>query len=241
LAEVSKPSEVIPGGELSALMERLTHLASLLDAGSVHETLQRTVGLAVSTIPGCEHAGVSIVHNHKIATPAATDSIPLRVDAIQYEVGEGPCLNAIAKSQAFKTDDLAVEPRWPQFSARAREETGVRSMLAFRLFARGHALGSLNLYSKQEAAFGVDADEIGALFAVLAAAALAAAQSEEGLKIALQSRDVIGQAKGILMERHRITDDEAFEMLKRASQKLNVRLAGVAERVAQTGESPGAE
>src|SRR4029079_4168275 len=120
----------------------------------------------------------------------------------------------------------------------AREETGVRSMLAIRLFARGHTLGSLNLYSKQEAAFGVDADEIGALFAVLAAAALAAAQSEEGLKIALQSRDVIGQAKGILMERHRITDDQAFEMLKRASQKLNVRLAGVAERVAQTGESP---
>jgi GAF domain-containing protein len=181
---------------------------------------------------------VSIVHGSKIATPAASDAVPLRVDAIQYEVGEGPCLNAIAESQAFKADDLAKETRWPKFSARAQHETGVTSMLAFRLFARGHTLGALNLYSKERAAFGEEADEIGVLFAALAGAALGAAQTEEGLKIALRSRDVIGQAKGILMERHRITDDQAFEMLSRGSQRLNIRLAAVAERVAQTGESP---
>ena len=216
-------------------------MAALLDGGSVHETLQRTVDLAVKTIPGCEHAGVSVVHHRKIATPAATDSLPLRVDAIQYEVGEGPCLDAIAESQTFKTDDLTDEVRWPGFSARAHEETGVTSMLAFRLFARGHTLGALNLYSKAKAAFGDDADEIGALFAALAATALASAQTEEGLHVALRSRDVIGQAKGILMERHRITDNEAFEMLKRASQRLNVRLAGVAEEVARTGESPATD
>lgn len=220
--------------------ERLAEVASLLDAGSVHETLQRIVDLAVKTIPGCEHAGVSIVHGSKIATPAASDAVPLRVDAIQYEVGEGPCLNAIAESQTFKTDDLAKETRWPKFSARAQEETGVSSMLAFRLFARGHTLGALNLYSKERAAFGEEADEIGVLFAALAGAALGAAQTEEGLKIALRSRDVIGQAKGILMERHRITDDQAFEMLSRGSQRLNIRLAAVAERVARTGESPTA-
>ena len=219
-------------------MERLTEVAALLDAGSVHETLQRIVDLAVQTIPGCEHAGVSIVQRSKIATPAASDAVPLRVDAIQYEVGEGPCLNAIAESQTFTTDDLAEEVRWPKFSARAQDETGVTSMLAFRLFARGHTLGALNLYSKKRAAFGDDAHEIGALFAALAATALAAAQTEEGLNVALRSRDVIGQAKGILMERHRITDDQAFEMLKRASQRLNLRLAGVAEGVARTGESP---
>ena len=99
-------------------------------------------------------------------------------------------------------------------------------------------LGALNLYSEKRAAFGAEADEIGVLFAALAGAALGAAQTEEGLNIAIGNRDVIGQGKGILMERHRITADEAFEMLRRASQRLNVRLANVAEQVALTGESP---
>jgi transcriptional regulator with GAF, ATPase, and Fis domain len=223
------------------LVERLTDIAALLDTGSVHETLQRTVDLAVKTIPGCEHAGISLVHGRKISTPAASDAVPLRVDAIQYEVGQGPCLNAIAEMQTFHTDDLANEARWPKFSARAQEETGVTSMLAFRLFARGQTLGALNLYSKKRAAFDEEADEIGVVFATLAAAALGAAQTEEGLKVAVGSRDVIGQAKGILMERHRITADEAFAMLARASQRLNVRLASVAERLAQTGEGLTAE
>jgi GAF domain-containing protein len=223
------------------LIERLTEVAALLDAGSVHETLQRTVDLAVKTIPGCEHAGVSIVHRSKIATPAASDAVPLRVDAIQYEVGEGPCLNAIAESQTFLTDDLGHETRWPKFSARALQETGVTSMLAFRLFARGHTLGALNLYSTERVAFGEEAQEIGVLFATLAATALAAAQTEEGLRVAIRSRDVIGQAKGILMERHRITDDQAFEMLGRASNRLNVRVAAVAEELTRTGKSPAAD
>jgi transcriptional regulator with GAF, ATPase, and Fis domain len=220
------------------VLERLSEVASVLEAGSVHETLQRIVDLAVDIIPGCEHAGVSLVHHGKIATPAASDAVALRVDAIQYEVGEGPCLDAIAESQSSSTDDLCQEARWPKFSARAQAETGVTSMLAFRLFARGHSLGALILLSKNRAAFGEEAHEIGALFATLAAAALAAAQTEEGLNVALRSRDVIGQAKGILMERHRITEDQAFDILKRSSQRLNVRLAGVAEGVTRTGESP---
>src|SRR5581483_4341425 len=130
------------------------------------------------------------------------------------------------------------EHRWPKFSARGQQETGVTSMLAFRLFAREQTLGALNLFSKERAAFGEEAVHIGALFAALASTALGAAQREEDLAMALVSRDVIGQAKGILMERHHVTDDEAFEMLKRASQNLNVRVAALAERVSQTGESP---
>src|SRR5947209_2758315 len=100
----------------AALTERLAEAATRLDAGSVHETLQRMVDLAVETIPGCEHAGVSLIHHRKISTPAASDAVALRVDAIQYEAGEGPCLDAIAESQTFKTDDLAEERRWPKFS-----------------------------------------------------------------------------------------------------------------------------
>src|ERR1700736_5959236 len=97
---------------LPDLAGALADIARALDTDSVHETLQRTVDLAVATIPGCEHAGVSVVHYGKISTPAASDSVALRVDAIQYDVGEGPCLDAIAQEGILQSDNLAVESRW---------------------------------------------------------------------------------------------------------------------------------
>jgi transcriptional regulator with GAF, ATPase, and Fis domain len=191
--------------EDSDLARALADIARAFDTYSVHETLQRTVDLAVATIPGCDHAGVSVVHYGKISTPAASDGVALRVDAIQYEVGDGPCLDAIADEGIFQTDDLELESRWPRFSARAHDETAVASILAFRLFARERALGSLNLFSKHKAAFGPEARETGLLFAVHAAVALQASQRTEKLLAALETRDVIGEAKGILMEREHIS------------------------------------
>jgi ANTAR domain/GAF domain len=219
------------------LAHALADIARALDTDSVHETLQRIVDFAVATIPGCDHAGVTVVHYGKIGTPAASDSVALRVDAIQGEVAEGPCLDAIAAEGIFQTDDLALESRWPRFSARAHDETAVSSILAFRLFARQGSLGSLNLFSKQKAAFGEDARETGLLFAVHAAVALQASQRTEKLLAALETRDVIGQAKGILMERENISDDQAFEILVRASQRLNIKLTVVAGRLADTKAS----
>jgi hypothetical protein len=218
--------------ETGDLAHALADIARALDTESVHETLQRIVDLAVTTIPGCDHAGVTLVHYGKVSTPAASDAVALRVDAIQCEVAEGPCLDAIADVGIFQTDDLAVESRWPRFSARAHDETAVSSIVAFRLFAREGALGSLNLFSKQTAAFGPEARETGLLFAVHAAVALQASQRNEKMLAALETRDVIGQAKGILMEREHITDDEAFQILVRASQRLNIKLTEVAGRLA---------
>lgn len=223
-----------------ALVERLATVARALDTGSVHETLQLIVDLAVETVPGCEHAGISLVQGSKIGTPAASDSVALRLDAVQFEVGQGPCIDAIAVDQIFMSDDLATEVRWPLFAARASVETGVVSMLGLRLFARGRTLGALNLLSSRKAAFGEESLAVGALFAALAAVALNAAQTEAGLQLALRSRDIIGQAKGILMERHRIGEDEAFQRLAVASQHLNVGLKAVADDVVFTGEDPGA-
>lgn len=222
------------------LSERLAAIARLLDTGSVHETLQLIVDVAVATVPGCEHAGISLVHRRKISTPAASDAVALRVDAVQSEVGEGPCLDAILEHLTFKSDDLATESRWPQFSARAHAETGVSSILGLRLFARGHTMGALNLMASQPAAFGDDAITTAALFAALAAVALNAAQTEESLQLAVKSRDVIGQAIGILMERHRITDKEAFNRLSKVSQNLNVRVKDIADQIVLTGDYPGA-
>jgi GAF domain-containing protein len=218
------------------LSERLATIARLLDTGSGHETLQLIVDLAVDTVPGCEHAGISFVHHRKISTPAASDAVALRVDAVQFEAGQGPCMDAIQEDRICKTDDLSTEPRWPLFASRAHAETGIRSMLGLRLFARGRTMGALNLMSAQPWAFDDDSLSTAALFAAMAAVALNAAQTEESLQLALKSRDIIGQAMGILMERHSITDKEAFQRLSTASQRLNVRLKDVADQVVLTGE-----
>jgi GAF domain-containing protein len=220
------------------LTERLGEVARALDTGSVFETLQLIVDLAVETVPGCEHAGISLVHARVISTPATTDAVALRLDALQTEVGEGPCLNAIIDERTYRSDDLGAEDRWPAFSPRAVAETGVLSMLGIRLFARARTLGALNLLSTRRHAFDDESLAVAALFAALAAVALNAAQTEESLKLALSSRDVIGQAKGILMERHKISDETAFQRLVAGSQRLNVRLRSVAEDLVATGLEP---
>lgn len=231
----------VEGSGAGDLTERLATVARLLDTGSVHETLQLIVDLAVETVPGCEHAGISFVHrvrHRKISTPAASGAVALRVDAVQVEVDQGPCLDAMLDDQIFKSDDLATEDRWPLFAERAHAETGIRSMLGIRLFARSQNLGALNLMSSRPAAFDDESLSTAALFAALAAVALHAAQAEETLQLALKSRDIIGQAIGILMERHRITDKEALQRLQTASQTLNVRLKDLAKQIVLTGEAP---
>ena len=205
---------------------------ALLGEDDVEATLKRITTLAVETIDGCDHAGVSFVQGRKISTPAASDAVPAQVDAVQYETDQGPCLDAIREHETFKTDDLAKEDRWPEFSQRAAEETGVASMLSFRLFAEADTMGALNLYSKQRGAFGDEALAVGSVFATHAAVALAGAQHDEQMQKALQGRDVIGQAKGILMAQQHVTADEAFDILRRASQRMNIKLRELAERVA---------
>jgi GAF domain-containing protein len=218
------------------LLEHLAAVARTVDTGSVDETLQRIVETAVEVVPACEHAGVTIKHARRITTPAASDAVALRLDDLQVETGEGPCIDAIAGDDVLRTDDLAAERRWPRFSAAAATETGIASALALRLFARGKTLGALNLFSTRRAAFGDEDVAIAVLFAALASVALVAAGSEEGLQVAIRNRDVIGRAKGILMERHELTDEEAFRRLAEVSQRMNIRVVEIAERIAGTGE-----
>ncbi len=212
---------------------------ALFAQGDVQHTLQKIVDLAVETIDGCDHAGISFLKGTTGSTPAASDGIPITVDAIQYETGEGPCLSAIREHEVFESGNLPLETRWPHFAARAARETGITSMLSFRLFVAGDTLGALNLYSKAPAAFDERSRTVGLVFAAHAAIALATAVHAEQMDEALQSRDLIGQAKGILMAREGVTADEAFDMLRRASQRLNVKLRQVAgEMVESAGPAP---
>ncbi len=221
------------------LAEALASVArALLAEETLEGTLDRIAVLAVETIDGCDHAGVTLIEGKKVSTPGANSDVPVRADAIQYEVGEGPCLDAIKDHAILHVEDLRAEKRWPRFSARAAEEAGVRSVMCFRLFAQEDTMGALNLYSREVGAFGSETEEIGSLFAAHAAVALSGAREKQHLEQALRSRDVIGQAKGILMAREHVSEDEAFDMLRRASQRLNVKLRDVAERVAHAAVDP---
>lgn len=209
---------------------------------SPEKVLDRVTRASVDTVEGCDHAAIAIVRRGGgIETSAATDDVPHSVDAIQYEVGQGPCVDAIDEHELYQIDDLAVDERWPPFSHRAADETGVRSMLSLRLFVEQDTIGALNLYSRNVGAFDGHARAVGTILATHAALAFRAAQNKERadqLDRALQSNREIGMAVGVLMARGGMTQEEAFSVLRRASQHLNRKLRDIAVQVVDTGSVP---
>lgn len=195
--------------------------------------LEKIALLAVEHLDACEFAGFSIVEQSKITSPASSHEIPRVVDSIQDETGEGPCLDAIREHEVFQTGDLCAEDRWPAFSRRANRETGIVSILSLRLFIEGDTMGALNLYSTTEDAFDETDLALSAVFASHAAVAMQSARREEMLEAKVLSRDIIGQAKGILIARSGVDDERAFQMLKAASQRMNLKLRDVAQNIAE--------
>lgn len=225
---------------LSNLTEDLAAAARELSAEDVEQTLEKAVALSVDLIDGCDAAGVSLVRRgHSIDTPAFTDRKVLRGDELQYELQEGPCMDAVWHEELVISTDLAEDGRWPQWAPRVVEEIGARSMMCLQLFTDATRLGALNLYSWRPDRFSQrgDRDEGLALGAHIAVA-LAAAQQVEGLNAALTSRTVIGQAEGILMERFDIGADQAFQVLKRVSSHSNTKLQRVAAELVETRRLP---
>jgi GAF domain-containing protein len=205
-------------------------------------TYERITRAARDTIEGCDHAAISLVGRRgAISTVAATDEVPQLVDRLQYALREGPCLDAIGGDTVALVADLVADMRWPRFGPRATAETGIRSMLSFRLFAGAETFGGLNLYSRRPDAFDDHARAGGAILAAHAAIAMSAAQERQQLaqvQEALRSNRRIGMAMGILMGRGRLTEAEAFTQLRRASMALNVKMRDLAEDVVETGELP---
>jgi transcriptional regulator with GAF, ATPase, and Fis domain len=212
---------------------------------TVARTLQRIVDLAVDNIDGCDAAGILLVAKREIVAGAWSDARVREVEEMECEIGEGPCLDAITQLPTFESPNLRDHlARWPTFAARAID-AGIQSLLAFRLFAAEDTLGALDLYGNQPGAFDEAARAFGTVFAAHAALALAGAQlhehdlaNAEGLRTALETRDIIGQAKGILMATHHIDNDAAFELLRETSQRLNLKLRSVAENVTHSGALP---
>jgi GAF domain-containing protein len=216
---------------------------SLFLAGSVEDILARAVDLSVITIEACEFAGAFLTEGDKVTGRMCTDPIVAEIDALQLGTGEGPCLDAIAHQLTCYAGELGTDPRWPKFGPVAAGK-GMRSLLALPMVTDG-TLGALNLYARYPQAFGVIDRARGLLLASMAAFACSAARSHEdeerraeNLHAALVTRELIGQAQGILIEREKITADQAFHVLRQASQHLNVKLREVARDLVDTGERP---
>jgi hypothetical protein len=237
---------VEPGPTETALATDFADIARALgSAPTVETTLERIVQAAAEHIDACEHAGIFLLEDDAIRTVAASDSLCLQVDVLQQDTGEGPCLDAVRSKVAYNlSDDLLVDPAYPQFGPQAAD-LGIRSVLALRLLT-DHRLGALNLYAELPRAFGILDRAKAVILASHASTALDAAETrardadagDRDLHDALASRGTIGQAQGILMERERITAEQAFNCLRRASQDLNIKLRDIAQGVVDTGEDP---
>ncbi|MCF6525239.1 GAF and ANTAR domain-containing protein [Streptomyces sp. JJ36] len=226
-----------------ALATRMAEMARvLLVQESVQDTLDQIARHAVVLVPGCEYAGVLTVEGRrKVRTLSATDDLVRRSDAAQEEAGEGPCFDAARRPhQIYRIDDMTSRVRrWPRYAPHARE-LGIGSMMGFLLFTEDDNLGALDLYSTKPQQFTDQSEQTAWILASHAAVAFSSARSHAQLATALESRHDIGEALGIIMERYKVSEDEAFAVLKKSSQDHNVKLREIARRVSETGRIPGA-
>lgn len=219
---------------------RLADAVRELDAQpDTPHTLECLVAIAPEFLTACDDVGVSLVERDKIRTPAASSERLRELDEAQYELGQGPCRAAILEHETVVVDDLATDPRWPTWGRAMVEELGIRSSLSFRLFTRGdRTWGALNVYSRTPGAFSDDEVEHGRTIAAMAAVALARSINDEQLAGAIETRTVIGQAIGMIMERYDLDGDRAFEVLRRISSQTNTKLRDVAGQLVTTRELP---
>lgn len=233
----------IPDGFTDLL---LTLAQLMVDEESLEDTLRRVAYLACKSPIGADTAGVTLQRAQGPTTPAYYGDVAQLLDEAQYASHDGPCLTAFRTGDTVRLDAIESEStQWPKFAAQAAAH-GIQSSLSLPLIVRGGTVGALNLYSRSLAPFTGDHVELARTFAQQAAVALANAEVfwrthelTQNLEAALENRDRIGQAKGILMASRKISGDDAFDALRNASQNLNVKLRDVADHVVRTGQLPG--
>lgn len=196
---------------------------------------------AADALPGADHAGITVAdRDGTVRTAASSPSrYPAVLDKLQQTHREGPCLSAAWQQHTIRIDNLAHHERWQAFCRDAVEQTPVRSILSFQLFANQKSMGALNFYAQQPAVFDDDAIEAGLILATHTALAWQLVRREEQFRSALASRDIIGQAKGMLMERFKIDAVQAFELLKRLSQDSNTPVSRVARQLIESEHPTG--
>ncbi len=224
------------GSQAWSTLDALARALSVPEA-RLQPTLDAIVSAAAGTIVGGGHAGIILMVDGVLVPQAVQGRPPEQLDALQQQTGRGPCIEAAVAQRVVHVTDTATARRWGSFGRTARE-LGVGSILCVPLRGREDLLGTLSLYGSQPGGFDDFHLPLAQLCATHAALALGEARRTEQLHAALANRDVIGQAKGILMERHRLTAEGAFERLAGVSQALNTKLVDVARQLATTGELP---
>lgn len=208
--------------------------------------LSLVADVAVRHVDGADYAGITVGKDgEQFETVAATADIVRRCDQIQYDLRHGPCVDAVVAEPCYNAADLRVDERWPEFARRCVEQTGIVSMLSMRLFIESDAdlIAGLNMYSHQPSAFDANSEATAQLLATYGALAVgrAAAQAKaHNLNRALQTSREIGVAMGIIMASYKVTREQAFDLLRLASQKSHRKVAEIAAEVAETGALPDA-
>jgi GAF domain-containing protein len=227
-----------PDGASQAL-ERLGSLA--LREHSMESVLQTVVELAKQVLPGNPESSITLLVNGRPSTTSSTGQLAVDLDESQYDHGYGPCLESARTGQLIEIDDTSTEQRWPDY-CRVAAEHGNASSLSVALTVSERVAGALNTYARVPHAFDADARAAALRFAPYASVAVAnmlayqdAREMAGNLQVALESRAVIDQAKGILMERHRLTADQAFQALAQVSMRTNRKVRDVAEQLVLTG------
>jgi GAF domain-containing protein len=212
-----------------ATLARVVYAADTYE--EVFTALCQTATLVVS---GCDHASLMVRRGDRFESLAWSDELARQIDAAEREFGEGPCLDAILGDAAQVDPDLRSHATWPRLAAWTLENTPVRGLAGFRLVVDGERVGALNFFSDTPGQLAGPASNEAAVFTAFANVALMAAHEREqarNLRLALGSNREIGKAVGLLMALHKVDDDTAFELLRKTSQDLNIKLADVAEQV----------
>jgi hypothetical protein len=227
-----------------ALRAAARELAGRRSIRDLEETLRQIVASAVDTVPGVDAGSISITEHGRIETRHPTSEQIGKLDRVQVELYEGPCITALddpPDSGTVLARDLAGEDaqRWPRFAPQA-VEAGFRSLMSTQLSVEGGLRAALNLYSRTPDAFDAHARTLAGLFGVQAAMLLYGSRQVNHLQRAVDSRDLIGQAKGILMERFGVGDEAAFQMMVKSSQDTNLKLTAVAQWLTENVANPEA-
>jgi len=226
-------------GDLKVVAEAFADLGSRLARQQPADPFEAITAVAREQLPTAAGASVTTLRHHHFITIAATDDRTRRADSIQYELGSGPCLDAIVSRTMYRPRDLRTDERWPTYGRRVADELGLDSMLSYRMvLPADDTVAGLNLYAEQPDAF-TDRDALLGLLLATHGAQVATAMfyghQVEQLKRALKSNRRIGVAMGVLMATHKVTDGQAFDLLRIASQNSNRKLAEIAHDVVETG------
>ena len=224
----------------SDLANHMAELArSMASPRPVEEVLAGVTKAIVELMTAADTAGVLLVGTGgKYESHSGTSDLIYELDQLQEKHGTGPCLDAATKELVVRTDDFEHEQRWAEYS-QAVCQLGVRSSLSFKLYTGDRTAGALNVFSRRPHAFSSESEAVGSVLAAHAAVAIMASKEGEQLQSAVASRDVIGQAKGIIMERFNVDAVRSFEMLRQLSQEMNVRLTEVAQKIIDTRKDDG--